>query len=74
YRTIPHDMGRQLRRLRVPGGFVGGEHSEVARRTGLATTRRRFALRTVPGGHLFPFEHPAAAAAAVMELADTLLQ
>lgn len=74
YRTIPHDMGRQLRRLRVPGGFVGGEHSDVVRRTGLAATRRRFALRKVPGGHLFPFEHPTEAAAAVMELADTLLQ
>ena len=72
YRTIPHDMGRQLRALRVPGGFVGGEHSDVVRRTGLATTRRRFVLRKVPGGHLFPFEHPAVAAAAVIELADGL--
>ena len=73
YRTIPHGMGRQLRTLRVPGGFVGGEHSDVVRRAGLGTTRRRFALRKVPGGHLFPFEHPAEAATAVMELADTLL-
>jgi len=72
YRTIPHDMGRQLRALSVPGGFVGGEHSDVVRRTGLAATRRRFVLRKVPGGHLFPFEHPAAAAEAVMELADAL--
>ncbi|HUJ86266.1 MAG TPA: alpha/beta hydrolase [Burkholderiales bacterium] len=72
YRTIPHDMGRRLRQLRVPGGFVGGEHSDVVRRTGLAATRRRFALRKVPGGHLFPFEHPAEAAAAVIELAGAL--
>ena len=72
YRTIPHDMGRPLRALRVPGGFVGGEHSDVVRRTGLAATRRRFVLRKVPGGHLFPFEHPAAAAEAVKELADAL--
>ena len=34
--------------------------------------RRRFALRKVPGGHLFPFEEPAAAAAAVIELAEAL--
>ncbi len=72
YRTIPHGMGGQLRALRVPGGFVGGEHSDVVRLTGLAATRRCFALRKVPGGHLFPFEHPAAAAAAVAELADQL--
>ena len=72
YRTIPHDMARPLRALRVPAGFVGGEHSDVVRRTGLAATRRRFALRKVSGGHLFPFEYPAEAAAAVIALADDL--
>jgi pimeloyl-ACP methyl ester carboxylesterase len=72
YRTIPHDMARRLRALRVPAGFVGGERSNVVRRTGLGATRRRFALRKVAGGHLFPFEHPAEAAAAVMALADEL--
>jgi pimeloyl-ACP methyl ester carboxylesterase len=72
YRTIPHGMSRHLRALRVPAGFIGGEHSDVVRRAGLATTRRRFALRKVPGGHLFPFEYPAEAAAAVIALADEL--
>jgi pimeloyl-ACP methyl ester carboxylesterase len=72
YRTIPHGMSRRLRALRVPGGFAGGEHSDVVRRAGLATTRRRFALRKVSGGHLFPFEHPAEAAAAVTALADEI--
>jgi len=72
YRTIPHDMSRRVHTLRVPAGFVGGEDSDVVRRTGLAATRRRFVLRKVPGGHLFPFEHPAAAAAAVIELAEVL--
>jgi pimeloyl-ACP methyl ester carboxylesterase len=56
----------------VPAGFIGGEHSDVVRRAGLAATRRRFALRKVPGGHLFPFEAPDAAAAAVIELAEAL--
>lgn len=72
YRTIPHDMARPLRALRVPAGFVGGERSDVVRRTGLALTRRRFAMRKVPGGHLFPFEHPAEAAAAIAALDDAL--
>jgi pimeloyl-ACP methyl ester carboxylesterase len=72
YRTIPHGMSRHLRALRVPAGFIGGEDSDVVRRAGLATTRRRFTLRKVPGGHLFPFEHPAEAAAAVIELAGAL--
>jgi carboxypeptidase C (cathepsin A) len=26
----------------------------------------------VPGGHLFPFEHPQAAASAIREMAETL--
>jgi pimeloyl-ACP methyl ester carboxylesterase len=71
YRTIPHDMHRQLRRLRVPAGFIGGTHSEVLRRVGMGPMRgRRFLKRRVPGGHLFPFEHPAEAAAAIVELLE----
>lgn len=72
YRTIPHGMSRHLRALRVPAGFIGGERSDVVRRAGLAATRRRFTLRKVPGGHLFPFERPDEAAAAVFELAEAL--
>ena len=73
YRTIPHDMHRQLRRLQVPAGFIGGTHSEVVQRVGMGPMRgHRFLKRRVPGGHLFPFEHPAEAAAAVAELLEEL--
>ena len=73
YRTIPHDMHRQLRRLQVPAGFIGGTHSDVVRRVGMAQMRGPgFFKRCVPGGHLFPFEHPAEAAAAIVELLDEL--
>jgi len=72
YRTIPHDMMRHLRGLRVPAGFIGGAHSDVVRRLGLAGMRPKFAMRKVPGGHLFPFEHPREAAAAVEELFEQL--
>jgi carboxypeptidase C (cathepsin A) len=41
---------------------------------GLAGSKRRFVLRWVPGGHLFPFEHPEVAAAAIRDLARDLLQ
>lgn len=71
YRTIPHDMNRQLRDLKVPAGFIGGTESDVIRRVGMALMRgRQFLKRRVPGGHLFPFEHPRSAAAAI----DSLLQ
>lgn len=69
YRTIPHDMHRELRRLQAPAGFIGGTHSGVLRRVGMGQMRgRRFLKRRVPGGHLFPFEHPAEAAAAIDDL------
>ena len=69
YRTIPHDMGRHVRELKVPAGFVGGADSDVVRRVGMSSMRGRgFLKRRVPGGHLFPFEHPQEAAAAVDEL------
>ena len=69
YRSIPHDMHRQLRLLRVPAGFIGGTGSDVVRRVGMAQMRGPgFLKRRVPGGHMFPFEHPAAAAAAIGEL------
>lgn len=72
YCTIPHDMSRYVASLRVPAGFVGGARSDVVERVGLASMRGKFQLRTVPGGHLFPFEHPREAAQAVEELLDTL--
>ncbi len=72
YCTIPHDMSRYVASLRVPAGFVGGARSDVVERVGLAAMRGKFQLRTVPGGHLFPFEHPREAAQAVEELLETL--
>ena len=73
YRTIPHDMRRHLRALRVPAGFIGGVDSDVLRRVGMGAMRGpRFAKLRVPGGHLFPFEHPGIAAAAIEELLATL--
>ena len=68
YRTIPHDMMRHLAQLRVPAGFIGGADSDVVRRVRLAGMRPKFALRKVPGGHLFPFEHPRAAARSIARL------
>lgn len=69
YRSIPHDMAKHLARLRVPAGFVGGTESDVLRRVGMAPMRGpRFVKRRVPGGHLFPFEHPREAALAILDL------
>jgi len=72
YRTIPHDMMRHLRRLRVPAAFIGGADSEVVRRVRLAGMRPKFRMRKVPGGHLFPFEHPREAATSIAQALDEL--
>jgi pimeloyl-ACP methyl ester carboxylesterase len=72
YRTFPHDLARDLPRLRVPAGVICGRESSESRRMGLATTRRHFRVVRVEGGHLFPFEHPEAAAAAIRDMAEAL--
>jgi pimeloyl-ACP methyl ester carboxylesterase len=72
YRTIPHDMMRHLPKLRVPAGFIGGAESDVVRRVRLAGMKPRFRMRKVPGGHLFPFERPREAAAALAAMLSDL--
>jgi pimeloyl-ACP methyl ester carboxylesterase len=72
YRTIPHDMMRHLSRLRVPAAFIGGADSDVVRRVRLAGMRPKFSMRKVPGGHLFPFEHPREAATSLVQALEDL--
>ena len=76
YRTLPHHIGRLVRRaFPVPVGFIGGTDSVECRQAGLQATRRLVGRHFVqiPGGHLFPMEHPAAAAKAVHAMIDNLL-
>jgi pimeloyl-ACP methyl ester carboxylesterase len=72
YRTIPHDMMRHLPKLRVPAAFIGGADSDVVRRIRLAGMRPKFVFRKVPGGHLFPFEHPREAATSIARALEDL--
>lgn len=77
YRTLPHDLGRLVRRsFPVPVGFIGGVASVECRQAGLAATRRLVGKHFVkiPGGHLFPMESPAAAAMAVFRMIESLLR
>jgi pimeloyl-ACP methyl ester carboxylesterase len=73
YRSFPHDLVYYCDRLKLPAGFIGGRHSNELRQVGLAHTRPSFRVKRIEGGHLFPFERPQAAAAAVRELAAELL-
>ena len=72
YRAFPHGLASELPALRVPAGFICGRESADARQIGLGTTRRYFRVVCVEGGHLFPFEHPEAAARAIRETVEAL--
>lgn len=72
YRTLPHDLVRSAARLAVPGGLIVGSGSEISRRAGTATSARWLTVQTVAGGHLFPFQNPDGAAAAVLRMIATL--
>jgi pimeloyl-ACP methyl ester carboxylesterase len=78
YETLPHHMGRQLARhpLRCPVAFIGGRESDEVRRAGAAATRRLVGDRFewVEGTHLFPMEHPQAAAAVALSMVQRLLR
>lgn len=72
YRTIPHDIGRAARRLPIPAGLILGTTSDLARRLGPGTSAKYLRMSSFDGGHLFPFEHPEPAAAAVLSMAKDL--
>ncbi|MFZ5756230.1 MAG: alpha/beta fold hydrolase [Pseudomonadota bacterium] len=67
FRTTPSNPHRFLRPLRVPGLLVTGETSDVARPDHVARLHRRHRMehRVMPGGHLFPLEHPLETAQAI---------
>lgn len=73
YCTIPHQMHRLLPQLQVPAGFIGGRNSAELRLFGLGEMRGRLRLKPLEGGHLFPFERPLEAAAAIREMVTALL-
>lgn len=76
YHSIPHHFAGFTDPLRVPAGFIGGRDSVEIRRVGLSMMKRRYGFRfkRIEGTHLFPFEHPETAAAAICEVVDRLTE
>ncbi len=71
YATLPHGLGRLLRRPpQLPIGFIGGTESRELRLAGTAATRRLVGahLRWIEGTHLFPFEQPQRTAELIEQL------
>ncbi len=71
YDTVPHWLVPWLRR-HPPGGpvaFIAGKRSREIRQAGLDATRKIVEGRIswIDGSHLYPFEHPDATVAAVLD-------
>ncbi|MEN5029419.1 alpha/beta hydrolase [Pseudomonas sp. Ps21-P2] len=60
YRSVPHTSPGLARQLRVPLAMVRGESSDVVRRHHALSVKsmREGEYLSVPGGHMFPLEHP----------------
>ena len=70
YNALPHQLARMLRAhpLQCPMAFVRGTESAEVRQVGLAATARlaQGRVSSIPGSHLFPFEHPLETATEVL--------
>ncbi len=76
YSSLPHDMGRVLRRpYPLPIGFIAGTRSEELRQAGMAGTRRLVGenLLMIEGTHLYPMESPQLTAQLTREMIARLL-
>jgi len=76
YSSLPHDMGRVLRRpYPLPIGFVAGTRSLELRQAGLAATRKLVGdnFVTIEGSHLYPMESPQLTARLTREMIGRLL-
>ncbi len=69
YNTLPDNLERLLKRhpLQCPVAFIGGRYSHEMKQVGMALTEKLVhgRITMLEGGHLFPMEHPLAAASAI---------
>lgn len=74
YRTLPHGLGRLVRRPpAMPVGFVGGTESIECAQAGDFYTRQLMEphYTLIQGGHLIPMEAPEKTAGAVLAMLDS---
>lgn len=76
YNSLPHQLARMLRAhpLQCPMAFVRGTESQEIRQVGMAATTRlaHGRVSSIPGSHLYPFEHPLETATEVLRLISAL--
>lgn len=78
YNTLPHHIASVLRRhpLACPLAFIGGTQSAEVRQVGMRATGRLTGNKVswIEGSHLFPMERPQEAAAAVLDVLQSMRQ
>ena len=76
YNALPHQLARMLRAhpLQCPMAFVRGAESNEIRQVGMAATTRlaHGRVSSIPGSHLYPFEHPLETATEVLRLISAM--
>ena len=74
YRTLPHRPVYRARSLQVPVAVLVGEQSDTVRKYQYLRMKNRlnFVGKRVPGGHMFPLEHPLATADDIHQLSSAL--
>lgn len=70
YRTVPTAWRRYYKPLAIPVTLLYGEQSHVLKTGGFRgafelASRHSYRTQALPGGHLFPLEHPLATAGAI---------
>lgn len=67
YRTLPHNLPQFRQQLKVPAALIYGSDHSVVTAADIREMKKHFQMQTMTskGGHLFPFEYPALAAAMV---------
>ena len=69
FRHTPSDAWRYRKPLKCPVAVITGETSDFLKRGTMhkLAKAQRVPLQIIPGGHMFPFEHPQSTAATVLE-------
>ncbi|MAZ39444.1 MAG: alpha/beta hydrolase [Legionellales bacterium] len=76
YQTLPHNLVKLKSTVNIPIGLLYGKSSTVIKVHDLKFMQRQLNFKTasVVGDHLFPFQHPKAAALALKNMINDLLK
>ncbi|MFI0472189.1 alpha/beta fold hydrolase [Halomonas sp. HMF6819] len=67
FRNLPDHLSSKLTKIRVPVEIVAGDRSDLLTSGRIARlTRKGLRVSHVPGGHMFPMEHPEETRAAII--------